>query len=211
MNRHDSDLENVYHEKQIKELCALHALNNLFQDAKFTKVELDSICLSLAPDVWINPHRSVLGIGNYDVNVIMAALNKHGYEAIWFDKRKNANCLNLEAIEGFILNVPTPCQLGIIRLPLKIKHWIAVRKIKRNYYNLDSKLDHPKLIGQDADLVKYFQEELDSKEKEMFIVVSRENATNQRWFTGSADVSKTNQESSSASSLSVTLKNEETR
>ena len=35
----------IYHEKQSKELCALHALNNLFQDEKaFTKSELDNIC-----------------------------------------------------------------------------------------------------------------------------------------------------------------------
>lgn len=36
---------NIYHEKQSKELCALHALNNLFQDEKaFTKSELDNMC-----------------------------------------------------------------------------------------------------------------------------------------------------------------------
>ena len=37
---------NIYHEKQIKELCALHALNNLFQDGEaFSKQDLDDICL----------------------------------------------------------------------------------------------------------------------------------------------------------------------
>lgn len=36
----------LYHEKQVKELCALHALNNLFQDKKaFSKKDLDEICL----------------------------------------------------------------------------------------------------------------------------------------------------------------------
>ena len=34
----------IYHEKQIKELCALHALNNLFQENFFTKTILDQIC-----------------------------------------------------------------------------------------------------------------------------------------------------------------------
>jgi len=42
----------------------------------------------LSPDTWINPHRSMLGIGNYDINVIMVALQSHGYETVWFDKRK---------------------------------------------------------------------------------------------------------------------------
>lgn len=33
--------DKIYHEKQVKELCALHSLNNLLQDsAAFTKVTL---------------------------------------------------------------------------------------------------------------------------------------------------------------------------
>lgn len=79
----------IYHEKQVRELCALHALNNLFQSKDaFTKADLDCICNSLSPDHWINPHKSVLGLGNYDINVIMKALQSRGCEAIWFDKRK---------------------------------------------------------------------------------------------------------------------------
>lgn len=82
----------IYHEKQIRELCALHALNNLFQAKDtFTKIELDYICHSLSPDNWINPHRSMLGLGNYDINVIMKALQSRGYGTIWFDKRKLAH------------------------------------------------------------------------------------------------------------------------
>lgn len=54
----------------------------------FLKAELDGICSRLSPNVWINPHRSMLGLGNYDINVIMAALQKKGCEAVWFDKRK---------------------------------------------------------------------------------------------------------------------------
>lgn len=73
---------------QVKELCALHALNNLFQERGFSKQELDQICYSLSPDVWINPHKSLLGLGNYDINVIMAALQTRGCEAVWFDKRR---------------------------------------------------------------------------------------------------------------------------
>lgn len=80
----------IYHEKQSKQLCALHALNNLFQDPNaFTKQELDTICKELAPESRIfNPHRSALGLGCYDVNVLISALAKKGFETIWFDKRK---------------------------------------------------------------------------------------------------------------------------
>lgn len=50
--------------------------------------QLDALCRRMAPDAWINPHKSVLGLGNYDVNVVMAALEGRGMAAKWFDKRR---------------------------------------------------------------------------------------------------------------------------
>ncbi|XP_050664012.1 josephin-2 [Leptidea sinapis] len=178
-----SSMPTIYHEKQVKELCALHALNNLFQKSNtYSKSDLDSICSRLSPNVWINPHRSILGFGNYDINVIMAALQKNGCEAIWFDKRKDPGCLNLANICGFILNVPSDYKLGFVMLPIRRRHWIAIRQIQGNFYNLDSKLDAPQLIGRSADLIAYLKEQLDSKEKELFIVVSREVEEKQLWI-----------------------------
>lgn len=39
-----SELKKLYHEKQEKQLCLLHTLNNLFQRKEFTKSDLDEIC-----------------------------------------------------------------------------------------------------------------------------------------------------------------------
>ncbi|XP_063983792.1 josephin-2-like [Diachasmimorpha longicaudata] len=172
----------IYHERQVKELCALHALNNLFQERGFSKQELDQICYGLSPDVWINPHKSLLGLGNYDINVIMAALQKKGCEAIWFDKRRDPKCLRLDNIDGFILNVPTEYKLGFVLLPLKKRHWIALKKIQGAFYNLDSKLDSPQLIGKEDDLLTYLKDQIESKEKELFLVVSKEVASSQEWL-----------------------------
>ena len=55
--------------------------------------------------------------------------------------------LNLPVIFGFIFNVPTDCKVGWLSLPLKRKHWYAVKAFTDVYYNLDSKLDAPVLIG----------------------------------------------------------------
>ena len=41
----NDELNSIYHEKQVKELCALHALNNLFQNKFFTKQILDELCV----------------------------------------------------------------------------------------------------------------------------------------------------------------------
>ncbi|XP_030750566.1 josephin-1 isoform X1 [Sitophilus oryzae] len=175
--------ESIYHEKQIRELCALHALNNLFQDKNaFSKNELDQICHTLSPEYWINPHKSVIGLGNYDVNVIMSALQSRGYDMIWFDKRKDPACIDLKNIVGFILNTPSEYKIGFITFPLKRRHWIALREINGIYYNLDSKLDIPKIIGTSQDLNNFICNELDSQDKELFIVTTAEAGVNQCWL-----------------------------
>ncbi|XP_068144934.1 josephin-like protein [Drosophila tropicalis] len=179
----------IYHEKQTRQLCALHALNNLFQGAEsFSKAELDDICINLSPDTWVNPHRSVLGLGNYDINVIMTALELRNYQTVWFDKRKDPDCIDLDAIVGFILNIPSDYRFGVVTLPLRRRHWIAVRRIGTVYYNLDSKLRQPELVGNENDLVGFLRDQLSDPEqqRELFLVVKQatngnEN-TSQSWL-----------------------------
>merc|ERR1712037_461453 len=84
-------INGIFHERQRRELCALHALNNVFQHKEFSKDELDQVCNRLAPASVLNPHKSFLGTGNYDINVIMAALQSRSYQAIWHDKRKKSS------------------------------------------------------------------------------------------------------------------------
>lgn len=55
---------------------------------------------------------------------------------------------DLANICGFILNVPSDYKLGFVMLPLRRRHWITIRQIQGNFYNLDSKLDTPQLIGR---------------------------------------------------------------
>ncbi|XP_021933179.1 josephin-2 isoform X2 [Zootermopsis nevadensis] len=173
-------------ESEVKELCALHALNNLFQESDaFSKTQLDAICYSLSPNMWINPHKSLLGLGNYDINVIMAALQQKGYEAIWFDKRKDPKCLNLDNILGFILNIPSDCKLGFVLLPLRRRHWVAIRQVHGTYYNLDSKLESPQIIGRGGDITTYLSEQLECTEKELFVVVTSDVEQNQSWQSDS--------------------------
>ena len=43
-----------------------------------SKSILDEIATELAPDAWLNPHRSIFGLGNYDVNVLLIALERQG-------------------------------------------------------------------------------------------------------------------------------------
>uniref|UniRef100_A0AC11BYQ5 Josephin domain containing 2 n=1 Tax=Ovis aries TaxID=9940 RepID=A0AC11BYQ5_SHEEP len=133
----------VYHERQRLELCAVHALNNVLQQQLFSQEAADEICKRLAPDSRLNPHRSLLGTGNYDVNVIMAALQGQGLAAVWWDRRRPLSQLALPKVLGLILNLPSPVSLGLLSLPLRRRHWVALRQVDGVYYNLDSKLRAP--------------------------------------------------------------------
>ena len=163
----------IYHEKQSKQLCALHTLNNLFQNPyAFTKPLLDDLCYNLSPDTWINPHRSVFGLGNYDINVIIAALQLQQCEVTWWDKRRQLSEKEVNSSFGLILNLPSTSKVGKMPLPFKSKHWIAIRRFGSMYYNLDSKLEKPQQIGTVLMLVDYLTKQLNEDNCELFIVNS---------------------------------------
>lgn len=181
---------NIYHEKQKKELCALHVLNNLLQDgAAFSKSDLDVICAELTPtSLWWNPHCSALGTGNYDVNVISKALHNKGYDMTWYDKRRNPDCLVLSEIKGFIVNTPNDMMVGSLKIPLPFqrRHWIAMREVNNDYYNLDSKLPAPACIGKAGDMLAYLRHLISVASDEIFVVVTTEVSENVSWRNDTA-------------------------
>lgn len=139
-----------YHEKQSRwnQLCLVHALNMLMGSKQVDQANLDVICERLAPDssFWWNPHRSALGLGNYDANVALTVFQEHGLEATFFDSRKPVDELlaRLSALEGLLVNVP-----GSIFLPGS-RHWIAYRSTATvksspltSWWTLDSKQAGP--------------------------------------------------------------------
>lgn len=190
-NKTNITSDGIYHEKQVRELCALHALNNVLQCGEFSEQQLDAICRRLAPGAWLNPHRSLLGTGNFDVNVLMTALQGRGRDARWFDRRRPVSDLVLENIEGLILNLFTEYKLGPFTLPYSRRHWVALRRLRTAglpssepaaYYNLDSKLQVPERIGTEKELVAFLTDKLSSKDVELFAVVSHEAAEDGRWI-----------------------------
>ncbi|XP_017119727.1 josephin-like protein [Drosophila elegans] len=174
----NAQLQGIYHERQTRHLCGLHALNNLFQSpGMFSKSELDDYCTTLTPRNWLNPHRSWIGWGNYDVNVIMYALQQRNCEAVWFDRRRDPHCLNLSAIFGFILNVPVQMSLGYyVSLPFQMRHWLALRRIDGRYYNLDSKLREPRSLGSEDEFLDFLRSQLQmDQDPELFLILNEED------------------------------------
>ncbi|XP_032077068.1 josephin-1 isoform X1 [Thamnophis elegans] len=136
----------------------------------------------LSPNTMVTPHKkSMLGNGNYDVNVIMAALQTKGYEAVWWDKRRDVNVIALSNVMGFIMNLPSSLCWGPLKLPLKRQHWICVREVGGAYYNLDSKLKVPEWIGGESELRKFLRNQLQGKNCELLLVVPEEVEVHQSW------------------------------
>lgn len=172
----------VYHERQRKMLCAVHALNNLFQEKDaYSKADLDAISYNLSSDTLVNPHKNVLGLGNYDVNVIMAALQLRDYETVWFDKRLSLESLVLENIFGMVVNKPSSMNLVGLEIPFKRPHWFAIRKVNGSYYNLDSKLTSPQLLGSEENLIAFLTEVLSLEDAQLLIIVGKSEAENCLW------------------------------
>ena len=89
----------------------------------------------------------------------------------------------LSEIKGFILNIPTEYKWGFVKLPFTRKHWYAVCQIGPHFYNLDSKLDAPQVIGEQEKLTVYLKEQIQCKDKELLIVVSSECAQQDKWYS----------------------------
>lgn len=92
--------------------------------------------------VIFKPHHNAL-TGNYDINVLIAALEERGKSVIWHDRRCGASSIDLDEPEdklfGIVLNVPVRRYGGLWRS----RHWIALRRVERVWYNLDSDLSAP--------------------------------------------------------------------
>lgn len=150
-----------------------HLTSNLLSGKEFTKESFDQICSNLSPDQYINPHKSFLGLGNYDVNALMMALETKSMQLVWFDKRKDitAESLELSTAYGFILNIPSDYTIGFLTLPIKSRHWICAKRMSDGkFYKLDSKLDKPLRVGSEEDFVKHLQQEMRGNDKELFLV-----------------------------------------
>ncbi|XAR60712.1 Ubiquitinyl hydrolase 1 [Bertholletia excelsa] len=144
----------VYHERQRLQFCLLHSLNNLFQEKDaFTRAHLNAIAEKLNLDdpskgTWtpfsiiFKPHHNAI-TGNYDINVLIAALEEKSQSVIWHDKRNGASSINLDEPEdnllGIVVNIPVRKYVGL----WKGRHWVALRRINRVWYNLDSDLAVP--------------------------------------------------------------------
>ncbi|XP_062368563.1 josephin-2 isoform X4 [Cinclus cinclus] len=89
--------------------------------------------------------------------------------------------LALPRVLGLLLNVPSRVTLGTLSLPLCRPHWLGVRQIRDVFYNLDSKLRSPEVIGDETQLRQFLREVLAKEGSELFLVVPRDVEEGGTW------------------------------
>lgn len=80
------------------------------------------------------------------------------------------------------MNVPSEYKFGFIVLPFRRRHWIAIRKVDKFYWNLDSKLHAPECIGDDAEVINYLSNQFKSNDMELFVIVKSETEKTKQWL-----------------------------
>lgn len=149
----------------------------------FNRADLDAIASELVridpqKENWtplsliFKPHHNTL-TGNYDINVLIAALEGKGKKVIWHDRRNGASSIDLslseEELIGIILNIPVRKYVGLWRS----RHWVALKRIDGLWYNLDSDLIGPKPFKHEEE-VKEFLDYITSQGGEVLIVLHKE-------------------------------------
>ncbi|CAG8448209.1 2959_t:CDS:2 [Acaulospora colombiana] len=170
--------QEIYHEKQRFWFCGQ------LQKEAFNKTKLDNIALKLVENTdseaktwqyqFVNPHKNVLGFGNYDINVLDVALREFDLDVQWFDARKVIQFTD-STLFGIILNVP------ITRfLFWKSHHWITVKPIYGDdadeetvIYNLDSKLSKPVKFDSVDQVYRFLEDIVYHKDGQLILVKSR--------------------------------------
>ncbi|VAH89120.1 unnamed protein product [Triticum turgidum subsp. durum] len=147
----------------------------------FTRAELDGIAENLVltdPNkekwtplslIW-KPHHNAL-TGNYDVNVLIAAVESRKKKVVWHDHRKGASSIDLdaEALVGLMINVPVRRLRGL----WTGRHWVAIRSIDGIWFNLDSDLPSAKQFQCKEKLIAFLDSVL-SQGGELMIVLQDE-------------------------------------
>jgi len=141
----------VFHEQQVAALCGRHALNNLLQGPWFTEFELADIARELDDTEQVlmlergadtadfarfaaEGSGNVDDAGNFSVSVLSEALQRAAGVELDTGKSSVGACISDPSLcEAFLLN--------------QADHWFSIRRINATWFNLNSMLRRPEIIG----------------------------------------------------------------
>uniref|UniRef100_A0A452SW49 ubiquitinyl hydrolase 1 n=1 Tax=Ursus americanus TaxID=9643 RepID=A0A452SW49_URSAM len=142
-------LESVFF-KQEGSLCAQHCLNNLLQGEYFSPVELSSIAHQLDEEERMRMAEG--GVTSEDYRTFLQVLILNSLNRVFF-LMWVLNALKVWGLELILFNSPEYQRLRIDPINERSficnykEHWFTVRKLGKQWFNLNSLLTGPELIS----------------------------------------------------------------
>ncbi|XP_027725753.1 ataxin-3 isoform X3 [Vombatus ursinus] len=144
-------MESIFHEKQEGSLCAQHCLNNLLQGEYFSPVELSSIAHQLDEEERMRMAEG--GVTSEDYRTFLQQPSGNMDDSGFFSIQVISNALKVWGLELILFNSPEYQRLGIDPINERSficnykEHWFTVRKLGKQWFNLNSLLTGPELIS----------------------------------------------------------------
>ncbi|XP_012871718.1 PREDICTED: ataxin-3 isoform X1 [Dipodomys ordii] len=144
-------MESIFHEKQEGSLCAQHCLNNLLQGEYFSPVELSSIAHQLDEEERIRMAEG--GVTSEDYRSFLQQPSGNMDDSGFFSIQVISNALKVWGLELILFNSPEYQRLRIDPINERSficnykEHWFTVRKLGKQWFNLNSLLTGPELIS----------------------------------------------------------------
>ncbi|KAM4667021.1 ataxin-3 isoform 5-T6 [Amazona ochrocephala] len=144
-------MESIFHERQEGSLCAQHCLNNLLQGEYFSPVELSSIAQQLDEEERMRMAEG--GVSSEEYRTFLQQPSVNMDDSGFFSIQVISNALKVWGLELVLFNSPEYQRLGIDPINEKSficnykEHWFTVRKLGKQWFNLNSLLMGPELIS----------------------------------------------------------------
>lgn len=144
-------MESIFHEKQEGSLCAQHCLNNLLQGEYFSPVELSSIAQQLDEEERMRMAEG--GLTSEDYRTFLQQPSGNMDDSGFFSIQVISNALKVWGLELILFNSPEYQRLRVDPINEKSficnykEHWFTVRKLGKQWFNLNSLLTGPELIS----------------------------------------------------------------
>ncbi|XP_077179630.1 ataxin-3 isoform X2 [Paroedura picta] len=144
-------MEAIFHERQEGSLCAQHCLNNLLQGEYFSPVELSSIAQQLDEEERIRMAEG--GLSSEEYRTFLQQPSGNMDDSGFFSIQVISNALKVWGLELILFNSPEYQRLGIDPINERSficnykEHWFTVRKLGKQWFNLNSLLTGPELIS----------------------------------------------------------------
>ncbi|XP_017892298.1 ataxin-3-like [Ceratina calcarata] len=146
-------MDTIFHEKQEGFLCAQHCLNALLQGPYYNAVDLASLAHQMDEEERIRMAES--GVDSEDYKLFLEQPSGNMDDSGYFSVQVISSALKVWGLELIPYSSTEPAAIMAQNDPLQMKayicnykgHWFTIRKIGKQWFNLNSVLSGPELIS----------------------------------------------------------------